>query len=71
MAVTSPHIWYPSGVAGTGVAYDLRKITSWVPLDPNPNDRVLLRFIGDTVTTIEVDLSDFETAKQASVDAGG
>lgn len=69
MAVTSNHIWYPEG--GDSPAYDLRKIVSWHEPSPNPNGRVKVRFIGDPVALVDFDLSDFETAKQNSLDNGG
>lgn len=65
MAVTSDHIWYPAG--GDSPAYDLRRIVSWHVRD----SKAFLRFQGDSQAVVEVDQAAFETAKQASLDAGG
>jgi len=65
-AVSSPHIWYPSGYPWT--AYDLRKIQNWIQ---STSTLVGVTFIGNRDVQVLFDAAAFEVAKQASMDAGG
>jgi hypothetical protein len=66
MSLTSPHIFYDGSTA-----YDLREVTSWSVSSDDPTIAVVRFFTGNSAITVQFDLSDFETAKQTSLDNGG
>ena len=66
MPLTSLHLFYVNDSA-----YDLREVTSWSISNDDPTIAVVRFMTGNTAITVDVDLSDFEAAKQTSLDNGG
>jgi hypothetical protein len=67
--VSSAHIWYPAGYPGP--AYDLRKIETWVENHKDATNLDVRFTSGGYSVVLTTSKAAFETAKAASIAAGG